>query len=209
MITAVNLKPESSRLSKEDWTQAAITSLITQGIDAVQITRLAKSLDVSRGSFYWHFEDRQALLSSMIEYWQSANSASVKNVLSDVRSLSEGVLEFFSLWVEQTPFSAELEQAVRDWARLDSNVMAVVWDEDKLRIEAIGQCYARFGFKPKEALVRARVLYFAQIGYFAMHMQESMKDRIALLELYYLSFTGRRLNAKVARDYVSKLKPTK
>lgn len=201
---ANTLKLQSGRLAKPDWTEAAIATLIDQGIDAVQITRLAKALGVSRGSFYWHFEDRQALLTCMIEYWQSANGTSVKNAMTEVPSLSEGVLAFFSLWIEQTPFSAQLEQAVRDWARLDNRIAIAVRSEDNARIETISQCYARFGFKQKEALVRARVLYFAQIGYFAMHMQESMEDRNTLLELYYTSFTGRQLNKKVASKYIKK-----
>ena len=194
-------KAESVKLSKEDWTDTALATLISQGIDAVQITQLAKTLGVSRGSFYWHFEGRQALLESMIEAWRSANGHSVRDVLQDVDSLSEGVLEFFTLWIEGTRFSPELEQVVRDWARLDQSVLKAVRKEDAERIKHIGEHYVRFGFAADEASVRARILYFAQIGYYAMHMRESMQDRNELLELYYISFTGLAIEPEVAVRY--------
>jgi AcrR family transcriptional regulator len=114
-------KPDAQRLSKSNWTDASISTLLDEGIDAVQITRLARKLGVSRGSFYWHFEDRPALLKAMVDVWRERNSDSVMQALDGVKSLSEGVLGFFSLWVDSQRFSPELEQSVRDWARLDES----------------------------------------------------------------------------------------
>ncbi|MEM7259058.1 MAG: TetR/AcrR family transcriptional regulator, partial [Pseudomonadota bacterium] len=105
---------------------------------------------------------------------------------------------------DQHGFSAALEQAVRDWARLDQTVLAKVRHEDRHRIKQIQRCFIRFGYAKNEALVRARILYFAQIGYYAMHMEESMQDRLAMTEQYYASFTGRKLNTRVAKAFAAR-----
>ena len=44
------------RLTREDWVLAALQVLLKEGIEAVQITALAQALNVTRGSFYWHFK---------------------------------------------------------------------------------------------------------------------------------------------------------
>ena len=203
-IRLIKSSTETTKLSSAAWVATATNTLIEKGIDAVQITRLAKELSVSRGSFYWHFADRQALLDAMIEAWQLSNSHAVKDAITKVDSLSEGILSFFSLWVDGTQFSPALEQAVRDWARLDRHVLKEVCAQDDRRIAAIARLYSRFGFARSEANVRARVLYFAQIGYFAMHKEESMEERMSMLELYYFSFTGQELEKSAAKVFLKK-----
>lgn len=196
-------KPDTQKLNKSNWIDTSISTLLDEGIDAVQITRIARKLGVSRGSFYWHFEDRPALLKAMIDVWRERNSDSVMHALADVKSLSEGVLGFFSLWVDSNRFSPELEQSVRDWARLDKAIMAAVHEEDFQRILHLANLFKCFGFAPDEASVRARILYFAQIGYYAMHIQENMDDRLALLPLYYKTFTGRKLKNKMLEKFIN------
>lgn len=58
------------RGSREGWLQAGYQALIDSGIDAVRIQPLAKQLALSRTSFYWFFEDREALLQALIDGWE-------------------------------------------------------------------------------------------------------------------------------------------
>jgi AcrR family transcriptional regulator len=59
-----------AQLSKDDWLQLALEVLDQSGIEAVRVLPLSKRLGVTRGSFYWHFESREALLHEMLEYWE-------------------------------------------------------------------------------------------------------------------------------------------
>ena len=199
------VEPASPPFGKADWIGAALDFLVREGIDAVQITRLSKALSVSRGSFYWHFSDRQNLLESMLEEWRAANLPVIERELSAAPSLSEGVLAFFAIWETSDQFSAELDHAVRDWAKLNDDVLELVRREDAQRITAIGEMFIRFGFVRDEAMVRARVLYFAQVGYHAMNVGDSMAERLNMLEHYYLSFTGQVLDQGAAKAFRSKM----
>ncbi len=64
-------------LTKEDWLHAALEELNSSGIDAVKVLPLAKKLGVTRGSFYWHFKDREELLRAMLAYWEEVLTDSV------------------------------------------------------------------------------------------------------------------------------------
>ena len=60
-----------TRLRPEDWLNAAQARLVDGGIDAVKIGPLAADLKVTRGSFYWHFRDRNHLLQALLARWQA------------------------------------------------------------------------------------------------------------------------------------------
>ncbi|MDH3909258.1 MAG: TetR/AcrR family transcriptional regulator, partial [Gammaproteobacteria bacterium] len=62
--------PPKKSLTKDDWLRAAMELLRTRGVGGVRVLTLAQELRVSRGSFYWHFDDRQYLLDSMLDWWE-------------------------------------------------------------------------------------------------------------------------------------------
>lgn len=204
-IPVRTVEPAAPPLGKADWIGAALHVLINEGVDAVQITRLARELGVTRGGFYWHFEDRQSLLRCVLDEWRAANLPVIERELGQAASLSAGILAFFAIWENDIQFSARLDHAVRDWARLDDEVLQVVRMEDAQRIAAIASFFQRFDYPSEEAVVRARVLYFAQVGYHAMNVDDSMEERLNMLDHYYLSFTGRHLDAGVAERFRAKM----
>ncbi|MEM7069399.1 MAG: TetR/AcrR family transcriptional regulator [Pseudomonadota bacterium] len=192
-------------LGRADWLRAALETFITHGVDAVQITKIAKQIGMTRGSFYWHFQSRDDLLSAMLKEWQAANSEFFNQALANCETLDQGVLSFFKIWVGDDRFNPNLDQAIRDWARLDDKVLDLVREEDNRRIMDIANMYARFDFEKGDAEVRARVLYFTQVGYTSINLGEAMSERLALLEPYYLAHTGRVLDKKIAEGFRSEL----
>ena len=207
--------PTVPQLGRADWLRTALLCLIKDGIASVQITRLATSLGASRGSFYWHFKSRQELLDGLLDEWFAVNGKRITQVLKHADSLDRGVLSFFAVWTNPDNFNSPLEQAVRDWARLDRRVLKVVRSEDTNRISVIAALFKRFDYVPQEATVRARILYFAQVGYFAMNPEEAIKERMSMLDDYYFAFTGKVLDPTVGSSFrndwiaFSKINPPK
>ena len=204
--------PTVSQLGRADWLRVALLCLIKDGIASVQITRLATSLGASRGSFYWHFKSRQELLDGLMNEWSVVNGQRITQVLDSADSLDRGVLSFFAVWTNPDNFNSPLEQAVRDWARLDRRVLKVVRSEDTNRISVIAALFKRFDYVPQEATVRARILYFAQVGYFAMNPEEAIEERMSMIDDYFFAFTGKVLDAEVGssfrHDWIAFSKPT-
>src|SRR5215469_649514 len=65
------------RLTREDWVSAALGAIATGGLAAVGVEPLATSLGATKGSFYWHFKNRDALLEAAIERWERETTTDV------------------------------------------------------------------------------------------------------------------------------------
>jgi len=205
-IAVRTVDPPKPALGRHAWIAAALTVLADEGIDALQITRLARDLDVTRGSFYWHFKDRDALLGSVVEEWQAANSGVIARTLESARSLTDGVLSLFYIWVNDERFSPRLDQAIREWARWDTAIGAAVRREEDNRVAAIAGFFRKHDYGEEDALVRARVLYFTQVGYYALNLDESMTARLSLTDGYFRTFTGREIDAARAAEFRRRLR---
>jgi hypothetical protein len=62
---------------------------------------------------------------------------------------------------------------------------------DQQRIAIIERIFLDMGYKGKEAHVRARVTYYHQVGYYALGVRESKKQRRELLPYYMKVLIGR------------------
>ncbi len=200
-LLAAPEKPQ--RLAAADWIGAALDMLKTSGLDAVQITTLAKRLSVTRGSFYWHFESREDLLAALVAEWRARNTGVMVEAIRDIDTLDNGVLALFSVWVDHTRFDARLDQAIRDWARRDTDLLETVKLEDDARVAAIAKLYAAHGYPESEAFIRARVIYFTQISFYALRVEddENMAQRLGYLEEYFRCFTGRDIDPQICAAY--------
>lgn len=194
-----------TRLSPHEWVQTGLNVLVKHGIDAVNIIRLANELGVSRGSFYWHFKDRDALLVALLETWRERNTGVMVDVLRNPHSLADGILDLFSVWVDHSKFDPLLDQAVRDWARRSDYVHEVVSGEDDNRVAVIASFFQDQGFDNTDAFVRARVIYFTQLSFYALRVDEPLETRMSYLKAYYRTFTGQELDDKIAGTFSQKL----
>lgn len=200
-MTLLSTRDEAQRqpqLTRADWIEAGLAALLAEGIEAVQITQLARRLAVTRGSFYWHFESREALLDALLAEWRARNTGVMLAAVEAAPSLAEGILELFSVWVDHLRFDPRLDQAVRDWARRAEPVREIVAAEDRSRVGAIAGLFERHGYEPTEAFIRARVIYFTQVSYYALGIEEPMTERMSYLAAYYKSFTGETIDEALA-----------
>jgi AcrR family transcriptional regulator len=182
-------------LARQDWILAARKALIKGGIGAVRIVPLAKSLQMTRGGFYWHFKGRQDLLDALLDDWVRTNTESFESVLKG--SGHNGIAEFralVDLWIAEKDYNPAWDTAVRNWARLSRRVGAVVKRVDEQRIEVIRQIFLDLGYQDPEALVRARITYFHQVGYYTLGLEDSRERRLELLPTYLASLTGKSLD---------------
>lgn len=186
------------RLGRADWIDAAMDALIEGGVEAVRITRLAESLSVTRGSFYWHFEDRDDLLRALRQRWETTNTPAVRAAVAGAESLDTAILGFFDAWVLPSRFDARLDHAMRAWANRDPEIRCAVEAADSERIAVVTAMFRRFGYLEQDAFIRARILYFAQIGYYALGIREPAVDRVSYLESYFRGFTGREIDPGLA-----------
>ncbi len=179
------------KVTREDWLNAALTLLVSDGVEAVKVLSIGAQLGVSRSSFYWYFKSRQDLLDALLAQWEATNTAAmIGQSEAPASTITEAVCNVFRCTANPALFDTALDFAIRDWARRSGAVREVLDLSDNRRVEALAAMFARFEFPRQEALTRARVLYYMQLGYDMAGLDEAPEDRLAMVPHYLRVFTG-------------------
>lgn len=179
------------RGSREGWLEVGYQALIDGGVDAVKILPLAKRLNLARTSFYWFFEDREALLAALIDGWEQRTTKPLVDATSRyAETVSEAMLNVLTCFLAANTFDSRLEFAVRSWALQDEGVADRVKAADEARLQAIAAMLVKWGNHPDEADIRARTVYLVQIGYISMQAREDIETRLARIPMYVRIYTG-------------------
>jgi AcrR family transcriptional regulator len=151
----------SDQLSAQDWINAGLKALAKSGFSALKAEPLAKSLGVSRGSFYWHFADLGAFHDAVLKRWREI---AAERIIADVEADTRGD-PLASLL--RTTFGArlELERAVRNWAAFDPAAQTAVRAIDRRRLDYIEGLLERRGLTAAKAQARAQILYWTFLGF--------------------------------------------
>jgi len=191
MKATTNSAEAAGRGSLESWLNAAYESLKESGVDAVRVMPLAKKLNLSRTSFYWYFQDREALLEALVSLWKNKNTFNlVSQSQAYAESITEAILNVFDCWLNSELFDSQFEFAMRSWALQSPEVAQEIRQADAQRVQALAQMFDRFGFAHDAAVTRARSIYLTQIGYISMNTQEPLAQRMRYIPEYLKIFTG-------------------
>jgi AcrR family transcriptional regulator len=182
----------ATKVTREDWLRLARDVLVHDGEAEVKVLALAQRLQVSRSSFYWYFKDKQDLLSALLEEWELRNTQVIlRHCEMPADTITEAICHFFRCFLDPGLFDQGLDFAVREWARRDAGVRAMIDAADARRLSAVTEMFARNGYDREEADIRARILYFMQLGYHALDLREPLEARLSRIEGYLKGFSGR------------------
>ncbi|MES2524496.1 MAG: TetR/AcrR family transcriptional regulator [Gemmatimonadota bacterium] len=148
-------------LTREDWFVAAIGSLRRGGIDGVRVDVLARELGVSRGSFYWHFGNRQELLEMILARWEEETAWLVAGA-SGGATPRERALRYFEM-ANASPYPPDRE--IFAWARRDGKVARRVEAIEAKRTEFFEGVLRDAGATGERSRELAEVLYLATLGW--------------------------------------------
>lgn len=139
------------KLGRQDWLNIGLQTLIENGIEAVRVEPIAKLLKVTRGSFYWHFKNRDELLVAILQEWEAQNTEIViQTVETDEDDPNTKLLRLFEIAARDDD---RLEKAVRIWAANDAIARI-----DRRRLTYLQDLFLQLGCSVQDAQVRARVV---------------------------------------------------
>jgi AcrR family transcriptional regulator len=164
MVSLMEPTRRAPRLSADDWAGRTLEVLKAEGIGAVQINGLCREFGVTRGSFYWHFEDLDALKEAIAARWCTETRSALR-ALSELHHLPPGErLRVMTLrLIDDTSWG--VERALRDWARSDTDVSAVIAESDLFVFSLVEGALLELGLPPQDARPAAGVLVYAGIGF--------------------------------------------
>ncbi len=167
-------------LDRDAWLRRALDVLFANGISQIKVEVLARKLKLTKGSFYWHFKNRDELMRSMVDWWRDQQLSFIARLaaqqVADPTSQIKAVINF-----TQHTEDSHHDLAMREFARFNKLAAQAVASVDQQRVDYLAQLFRAADFNEQEALLRARALYFYQVGEYttSLVLEPGLRDELA------------------------------
>jgi AcrR family transcriptional regulator len=176
-MAAPTLTPRTS------WIDEGLRALGVGGPDAVRIEKLAQALGVTKGGFYWHFDDRGALLEEMLDTWERIGvDAVIERVEEEGGDARAKLRRLFAIATSGDDL-LKIELAIRDWARRDKTVAKRLRRVDNRRMDYMRSLFGAFCPDEDEVEARCILAFSLWIGSHFMAADHGARSRADVLEL--------------------------
>jgi AcrR family transcriptional regulator len=174
-----------ARTPRNSWIEEGLRALGVGGPDAVRVETLAQALGVTKGGFYWHFEDRRALLEEMLEAWERVMiDEAIELVEGEGGDARAKLRRLFALASSrQARGLLQIDLAVRDWARRDKAVARRLRRVDNRRMEYMRSLFGEFCRDPDEVEVRCMLAFSVFIGIHFIAADHGSRSRAEMRDL--------------------------
>jgi AcrR family transcriptional regulator len=172
-----------TRTPRSSWIDEGLRALAGGGPDAVRIEALARSLGVTRGGFYWHFDDRRALLEEMLDAWERVMvDEAIERVESEGGDARARLRRLFALAASSDDL-LRIDLAVRDWARREQTVAERLRRVDNRRMAYLRSLFGAFCADEDEVEARCMLVGSLWIGNHFMAADHGARSRADVLAL--------------------------
>jgi len=151
------------RVTRQQWVEAAVRAIARGGTAAVAVDTLAKDFGITRGSFYWHFADRDELLRAALELWQRAGTDDVITALEAIGDPRQRLLALFTAALDDNGAEGfEVALAADATHPIVAPVLAQVTER---RLDYLTSVFRQAGRKPAIARRQAVTTYAIYVGW--------------------------------------------
>lgn len=159
----------------EDWEKAALALIAEKGVAALAVEPLARRLQITKGSFYWHFPGRDELLTSALKRWEQQDADHLERSLAADENPAERLARFVWRTTRQTLTHRVYLAlcALPDDARIGPVLKRVT----ARRIQYLAAAFAQLGLEPETAQRRATLVYSGYVGYLQLQAQKVVPER--------------------------------
>jgi AcrR family transcriptional regulator len=165
---------EVTRLSAQDWARAALRAIADGGLAAVGIEPLARTLGVTKGSFYAHYRNRDELITAALEDWARSHGEAGLAALAAIPDPARRLRELLTVVVQSVqPLAPSVHLSLLG-DRNDPRVRDAVRRVNRARLDLLARTYGELGLPPERAASRARVAYAAILG--LLHLAQTDPD---------------------------------
>lgn len=174
------------RPGERPWIEAALGHLADANVEDIRIEELARELGVTKGSFYWHFRNRDHLLDRVLEHWMDRATVQVTRwARSGGETGAERLRRLLSLPATTPPDKrgADVELAMRSWARREPRAAKIVAQVDSMRLDFFVELMAGIGHEGDEARWRAAIAQAFMLGDALLKTGGSREERLRAVEI--------------------------
>jgi AcrR family transcriptional regulator len=173
-----------TRTPRNRWIEEGLSALAAGGPDSVRIESLAQALGVSKGGFYWHFSDRQALLEEMLDAWEFTwVDEVIEAVEAENQDARSRLRRLFALAAASGAELLKIELAIRNWARREEAVAERLRQVDNRRMNYMRSLFGAICEDDDDVEVRCLLVFSLFIGSHFVSADHGGRSRAQVLEL--------------------------
>jgi len=162
-------KNERMTLTADDWAREALELIAEQGVQALAVEPLARRMGITKGSFYWHFSSRDALLQRALSRWEEHDSRNLNSALGEIDHPRDRLVSFFRR-VGKEKLTHEVYSELCAAAG-HVQVEPVLERVAERRMEHLSAAFEELGMDPVNARNQARLTYSVYLGFLQLQRQ--------------------------------------
>ena len=175
-------------LTRDDWISAAWDMLGENGLDGVRVEPLARRLGVTKGSFYWHFKDRQQLMEALLDRWFSIWDEQMLPDMEEAANPADRIWALFESVLGRLTRGQTV--SLRMMSHSDADVARRIDERDAQRLSFLTSQLVEIGFAPSEARVRGQVYQTIMTGEYLRSGGLPLEERVARAQSYHLMLSS-------------------
>lgn len=183
------IKNMKQKMTREEWLGKALPIINCQSFGSLKIDRLVQAMGVTKGSFYWHFENRQDFILKLIEYWDNAFTRNViEHIESFTRNPKERLLELM-LFITDNQL-AQYDFAIHALAQNEPVAFPAIKEVLNKRITFVAALFSAMGFTGNELKFRSRVTVMFMTQEQNSLLKEPKEEQRKRIKLAHVLFTN-------------------
>lgn len=176
-------------LTREDWITAAWDMLGEGGVDGVRVEPLAKRLGVTKGSFYWHFKDRQQLLDALLDRWFSIWDGQMLPEMNSAADPADRIWALFRSVIGRVTRGQTV--SLRMWSHSDPEVARRIEERDRDRLAFLTEQLELLGFSSDDARIRGQIYQTIMTGEYLRSGAQPLEARLERAREYHRLLAGK------------------
>ena len=181
-------RKKTESLTRDDWISGAWDMLGENGLDGVRVEPLARRLGVTKGSFYWHFKDRQQLVEALLDRWFLIWDDQMSPRMEQAADPADRVWALFESVVGRVTRGQTV--SLRMLSHSDADVARRIEERDAQRLAFLMEQLVAIGFSSDEARVRGQVYQTIMTGEYLRSGGLPLEERIARARSYHLMLSS-------------------
>lgn len=163
------MRNDKATLTATDWEREALELIAERGVQALAIEPLARRMGITKGSFYWHFASREALLEQALRRWEEHDSRNLNKSLGEIDDPRERLVSFFRR-VGKEKLTHEVYSELCAAAG-HPQVEPVLERVAERRMHHLSTAFRELGMAPEHARHQARLTYSVYLGFLQLQRQ--------------------------------------
>ncbi len=179
-------RAKAQAVTREDWLYTGLLQFAEGGEKNVRVEKIARDLGVSKGSYYWYFDSREAFLEQLLEHSLVVGTEEFIQ-LSEESGSARDRLRLLVAAILKDRRGKDFDFYLRDFARRNKLAAKIIRRAETRRIDFVRDVLIECGIASAEAAVRAEIFYNYYLGWYERNKDQALSRKELARQLDWIA----------------------